>query len=84
MAERLKTKIVEQEKMVDVVCGPDAYKDLPRLLASTENKQAAGNIWVSSLENLSLKFPIRSCQNQPAQLQRLAGIVKFHLKQILI
>ena len=44
MAERLKTKIVEQEKMVDVVCGPDAYKDLPRLLASTENKQAAGNI----------------------------------------
>ena len=53
MAERLKTKIVEQEKMVDVVCGPDAYKDLPRLLASTENKQAAGNIWALSRENLS-------------------------------
>ena len=43
MAERLKSKIVEQEKIVDVVCGPDAYKDLPRLLAVTKNKQAAGN-----------------------------------------
>lgn len=43
MAERLKTKILEQEKMVDLVCGPDAYRDLPRLLAITDNKQTAGN-----------------------------------------
>lgn len=33
MAERLKKKLVEQEKSVDVVAGPDSYRDLPRLLA---------------------------------------------------
>lgn len=32
MAERLKLKIVEEKKFVDLVVGPDAYKDLPRLL----------------------------------------------------
>lgn len=32
MAERLKEKLIEADKMVDVVCGPDAYRDLPRLL----------------------------------------------------
>ncbi|CRK98973.1 CLUMA_CG012134, isoform A [Clunio marinus] len=37
MAERLKTKIIEQEKDVDVVAGPDSYKDLPRLLALGKN-----------------------------------------------
>ena len=42
MAERLKSKILEQEKMVDLVCGPDAYKDLPRLLAVTQSGQTAG------------------------------------------
>ena len=44
MAERLKHKIVEQEKMVDVVCGPDAYRDLPRMLAQTQPGQAAGRL----------------------------------------
>ena len=42
MAERLKSKILEQEKMIDLVCGPDAYKDLPRLLAVTQSGQTAG------------------------------------------
>ena len=37
-----KTLIVEKEKVVDVVCGPDAYIDLPRLLAVTNSKQAGG------------------------------------------
>jgi hypothetical protein len=32
MAERLKTKLLESDKLVDVVAGPDAYRDLPRLL----------------------------------------------------
>nr|KAG5702800.1 hypothetical protein BaRGS_001882 [Batillaria attramentaria] len=35
MAERLKQKIVEKEKLVDVVCGPDAYRDLPHLLSAS-------------------------------------------------
>ena len=42
MAERLKKQIVEQDKSVDLVCGPDAYRDLPRMLALTEGGQAAG------------------------------------------
>ena len=45
MAERLKKKIVEREKMVDVVCGPDAYRDLPHLLASSVSSgHAAGTV----------------------------------------
>jgi hypothetical protein len=52
MAERLKTQILEKEKLVDIVCGPDAYRDLPRLLAVTNNKQSAGN--TSRMFNLSL------------------------------
>lgn len=42
MAERLKKKILEKEKMVDLVCGPDAYRDLPHMLAVTESGQTAG------------------------------------------
>ena len=44
MAERLKQKILEREKLVDIVCGPDAYRDLPRLLALTSGDQAAGTV----------------------------------------
>lgn len=43
MAERLKTQILEKKKTVDLVCGPDAYKDLPRLLAVTHSGQTAGS-----------------------------------------
>jgi len=42
MAERLKTKIIEKEKQVDLICGPDSYKDLPRMLAVTQSGQTAG------------------------------------------
>lgn len=43
MAERLKHKILDKEKMVDLVCGPDAYRDLPRLLSMTSGSgQSAG------------------------------------------
>jgi len=43
MAERLKTRLLEKDDLVDVVCGPDAYRDLPRLLAVTNAGQTAGN-----------------------------------------
>jgi len=42
MAERLKTRLLEEESLVDVVCGPDAYRDLPRLLAVTHTGHTAG------------------------------------------
>ncbi|XP_041354897.1 mitochondrial tRNA methylthiotransferase CDK5RAP1-like [Gigantopelta aegis] len=59
MAERLKTKIVEREKLVDVVCGPDAYRDLPRLLAVTQHDQAAVNVLLSLDETYADIIPVR-------------------------
>jgi tRNA-2-methylthio-N6-dimethylallyladenosine synthase len=38
MAERLKSQFLEEEKIVDLVVGPDAYKDLPNLLAEEEGE----------------------------------------------
>jgi tRNA A37 methylthiotransferase MiaB len=51
MAERLKDKFLEEEKIVDLVVGPDAYKDLPNLLAEVEEGRAINvilskrNLW---------------------------------------
>lgn len=59
MAERLKHKILEKEKTVDVVAGPDSYKDLPRLLAITENNQTAINVLLSFEETYADVMPVR-------------------------
>ena len=42
MAKRLNPELLNKDKIVDVVCGPDAYKHLPRLLAVTRSRQTAG------------------------------------------
>ncbi|KAE8655059.1 CDK5RAP1-like protein [Hibiscus syriacus] len=47
MAERLKDKILDADKMVDVVCGPDAYRDLPRLLEEVDYGQKGINTLLS-------------------------------------
>ena len=44
MAERLKDKLLEEEKMVDLVVGPDSYKDLPNLLDEVDHNQKAVNV----------------------------------------
>lgn len=59
MAERLKHKIIEKEKAVDLVAGPDSYKDLPRLLALTENNQTAVNVLLSLDETYADVMPVR-------------------------
>src|SRR5687768_9278881 len=41
MAERLKSKLLEEEKIVDLVAGPDAYRDLPRLISRVDDGQKA-------------------------------------------
>ena len=41
MAERLKANLLEQEKLVDIVVGPDAYRDLPNLIAKTDDGEKA-------------------------------------------
>jgi len=63
MAERLKNQIVEKEKMVDVVCGPDAYRDLPRLLAVTDSGLSAVNVQLSLEETYADIIPVRINSN---------------------
>ncbi|XP_064627877.1 mitochondrial tRNA methylthiotransferase CDK5RAP1-like [Lineus longissimus] len=66
MAERLKKKLIEKEKMLDLVCGPDAYRDLPRMLAQTESGQAAVNVLLSLDETYADIMPVRLNQNSPS------------------
>ncbi|CAH0563782.1 unnamed protein product [Brassicogethes aeneus] len=59
MAERLKHKVLEEEKSVDLVAGPDSYRDLPRLLALTENNQKSINVQLSFEETYADITPVR-------------------------
>ncbi|CAB3252874.1 unnamed protein product [Arctia plantaginis] len=63
MAERLKEKLIEKEKAVDIVAGPDSYRDLPRLLALTENGQTAVNVLLSLDETYADVVPVRLNQD---------------------
>ncbi len=59
MAERLKTKFLEEEKIVDLVVGPDAYKDLPNLLAEVDEGRDAINVILSKEETYGDIAPVR-------------------------
>ncbi len=59
MAERLKTKFLEEEKMVDLVVGPDAYRDLPNLVKEVESGKDAINVILSKEETYGDVSPIR-------------------------
>ncbi|KAJ8026791.1 CDK5 regulatory subunit-associated protein 1 [Holothuria leucospilota] len=59
MAERLKKKIVEKTKVVDVVAGPDAYRDLPRLLSVADSGRTAINVMLSMDETYADVVPVR-------------------------
>ncbi len=64
MAERLRHKLLEQEQLVDVVAGPDAYRDLPRLLdVAEESGQAAVNVQLSREETYADIAPVRYASN---------------------
>lgn len=63
MAERLKDKILDAEKMVDVVCGPDAYRDLPRLLEEVDYGQKGINTLLSLEETYADISPVRISKN---------------------
>ncbi len=63
MAERLKTKFLEEEKIVDLVVGPDAYKDLPNLLAEVEEGRDAINVILSKDETYGDISPVRLNSN---------------------
>lgn len=59
MAERLKDTLLEQEKLVDLVVGPDAYRDLPSLLEGVEGGQRAVNVLLSREETYADISPVR-------------------------
>lgn len=59
MAERLKTKLLEEEKLVDIVAGPDSYRDLPNLVAEVETGNRAINVLLSREETYAEISPLR-------------------------
>jgi len=59
MAERLKSKLLEQEQLVDIVCGPDAYRSLPGLITEAEGGQKAVNVLLSREETYADISPVR-------------------------
>ena len=63
MAERLKEKFLEEEKIVDMVVGPDAYKDLPSLLQEIESGRSAVNVILSKEETYGDIAPVRLQSN---------------------
>ncbi len=63
MAERLKDKFLEEEKIVDLVVGPDAYKDLPNLLSEVEEGRDAINVILSKDETYGDISPVRLMSN---------------------
>ncbi|MCT1526289.1 tRNA (N6-isopentenyl adenosine(37)-C2)-methylthiotransferase MiaB [Sphingobacterium hotanense] len=63
MAERLKAKFLEEEKLVDVVVGPDAYRDLPNLIDKVDEGGRAVNVLLSREETYADISPVRLNSN---------------------
>ncbi len=63
MAERLKQKFLEEERIVDIVAGPDSYRDLPRLVETAESGQRAVNVFLSREETYADISPVRLDEN---------------------
>ena len=63
MAERLKAKFLEEEKIVDLVAGPDAYRDLPTLIGQVDEGEKAINTFLSREETYADISPVRLNSN---------------------
>lgn len=63
MAERLKSKLLEEEKLVDLVVGPDAYRSLPGLIEAAETGQKSVNVMLSREETYADIAPVRLDSN---------------------
>lgn len=59
MAERLKSQLLEEEKLVDLIAGPDAYRDLPNLITEVDGGQKAVNVLLSREETYADIAPVR-------------------------
>jgi len=63
MAERLKETLIEKERQIDLIAGPDAYKDLPRLLALSKNGYSTINVLLSLDETYADVMPVKLDKN---------------------
>ena len=63
MAERLKSQFLEEEKIVDLVVGPDAYRDLPKLISDVDDGRKAVNVFLSKEETYADITPVRLNSN---------------------
>jgi tRNA-2-methylthio-N6-dimethylallyladenosine synthase len=63
MAERLREKLLDEEKLVDMVVGPDAYRDLPNLIDKLDEGQKAVNVLLSREETYAEITPVRLNSN---------------------
>ena len=63
MAERLKTQLLEEEKLVDLIAGPDSYRDLPSLVSEVDGGQKAVNVLLSREETYAEISPVRLNSN---------------------
>ena len=63
MAERLKSQLLEEEQLVDLVAGPDAYRDLPRLIGKVDEGDRAVNTFLSREETYADISPVRLNSN---------------------
>ncbi|TCK82770.1 tRNA (N6-isopentenyl adenosine(37)-C2)-methylthiotransferase MiaB [Albibacterium bauzanense] len=63
MAERLKSKFLDEEKLVDLVVGPDAYRDLPNLIGKVEEGSREVNVLLSREETYADISPVRLNSN---------------------
>lgn len=64
MAERLKSKLFEEEKIIDVIAGPDAYRYLPDLMTTVESGQKAVNVLLSAEETYADINPVKFGDNK--------------------
>lgn len=63
MAERIKDQIIEEERLVDIVVGPDSYRDIPRLIEEVEDGRKAINVLLSLEETYADIAPVRTTGN---------------------
>ncbi len=63
MAERLKEKLIEEEKLVDIIAGPDSYRELPQLVSIAATGQKAVNVLLSREETYADISPVRMDEN---------------------
>ncbi|CAG8484794.1 9962_t:CDS:2 [Acaulospora colombiana] len=75
MAERLKTKLLDADKLVDIVCGPDAYRSIPHLLSlAIKNSQGIANVMLSADETYADITPVRLHNTNEYEFYKPNGI----------